>query len=181
MKVFRIEGHRKRYQMIGGAEAFVEKYLPIPVTSPRLQHWTPMTLSVDDSSKTRGDFLFFPLEFFVTSMEVSSIFGPFIDNDVQRLPVSLEGEQDEFCLWNIVNFVDVLDPSRTQFKPPPFSSIPARWAFRAEAIVRPMLFRVPQCPGHLLVASEIGDATGFYEQYRERGLTGLTFELIWSA
>lgn len=180
MKVFRIEGDRKRYQMIGGAEQFVEKYLPIPVASPRLEHWTPMVLSVDDDSKARGDFLFFPFEFLVTSSEVGSAFQPFIDNDVQLLPISLGGEQEEYCLWNTVNFVDALDLGRVQFKPSPFSSIPARWAFHAEAITRPMLFRVPQCPRDLLVTCEVGGGTGFYEQYQERGLTGLAFTEIWS-
>jgi len=180
MKVFRITADRKRYQMIGDAPGFVETHLPMRAEAPLLKNWQRLRMLVDRPWKKRGDFLFFPLEFLVTSSTLTASFMQCIRSDVQTLPIELEEAQEDYCLWNTVNFVDALDLQKTIFRPPPFSSIPKQWFFRADRLTRPMLFREPRCPSIPLVVTGEGDpASDFFHAYHDRGMKGLTFELLW--
>lgn len=180
MKVFRINADRGRYQMIDSVPGFVESHPPTHAGAPLLQNWQRLRMTVHVPSKKRGDFLFFPLELLVTSSSLTASFTQCIRNDVQTLPVELEEAQEDYCLWNIVNFVDALDVQQTTFNPPPLRSIPLRWAFQAERLTRPMLFREPRCPGIPLVVTGGSDpANDFFHVYHDRGLKGLKFELLW--
>jgi hypothetical protein len=180
MKVFRIRADRNRHQMIGGAPGFVERHPPTHASAPLLNDWQRLGLTVQDPLKKRGEFLFFPLEFLVTSLAATASLTCCMQNDVQVLPVELEDAQEDYCLWNIVNFVEALDLHKTTFCPPPLRSIPRQWTFDPDRLTRPMLFREPRCPGIPLLVTGIGDpAKDFYSTYKTKRMQGLKFELLW--
>ena len=183
MKVLSINADHKRCQMIGAdGPSWVYDTLPTGVGQPRVERWEQPTFSVDDPGKVRGEFLLLALACMVTTREVTQALGACVASDVQVLPVTLADTEQAYCVWNTTNFVDALDTTRTQFKPPPFSSTPSRWVFDARVLVRPMLFRLPQNPATLLTVSECGDpAADFYRCYRRLRMRGLKFELLWSS
>lgn len=166
--------------MIDSVPGFVDSHPPTHAQAPLLENWQRLRMMVHDPVKKRGDFLFFPLEFLVTSAALTASFMQSVQSDVQTLPVELDEAQEDYCLWSIVNFVDALDVQKTTFNPPPLRSIPLRWAFHADRFARPMLFREPRCPGIPLVVTGGGDpANDFFHVYHDRGMKGLKFELLW--
>ena len=180
MKVFRIRPDPGRYQMVGSAPRFTEEHVPTHAGAPALQNWRRLQMAVHDPLKKRGEFLFFPLEFLVASPVTTETFMDCIRTDVQILPVGVDASDEDYCLWNIVNFTDAIDPERTAFGPPPFQSIPSVWAFKADRLSRAMLFRDQRCPAILLVTTGVGDPdTDFYRRYHDLGMKGLTFDLLW--
>jgi len=106
MKVFRIRPDIDRYQTIDSVSGFVKKHPPTRPYAKLLKDWEPIELPVDDPTKPRGGFLYFPLEYLVCSRSVAKAFEECVREDVQALPVSLKGDDGSYELWNITNFVE---------------------------------------------------------------------------
>jgi hypothetical protein len=182
-KVFRISGDRRRFQEIDSVPGFVDKHPPTHAGERLLENWEPLTCFVDKPGKQRGDFLFFPLEFLVCARSVTEAFAGCCKERLQVLPIKMDGEDAPYDLWNITTYIDALDPQATQFKPPPLTSIPLKWAFRAEQLTGPTLFRDVRVPATPLLVTGFADKQeeDFYERYRSQRSTGLKFELLWEA
>jgi len=181
MKVFEIQADEKRYQMIGSAPGFVEKYCNDATDFRLLQNWEPMTVFVDNPRKPRGDFMRL-LEYFVCPARTAQVFAQCIENDVELLPIRVDRDPEEHHLWNIVTYVDALDRKKSKYKYKNVKSVPVSWVFRAERLTRPMLFRDKFCPMILLVATGFEDtAHDFYLRYQQRKARGLRFNLVWES
>jgi hypothetical protein len=180
MQVFSIDFDYKRYQMIGTMPGLIEKHPHPHVRAPFLEGWEPLVATVNNPRKLRGDFLLCGLSYLVCRHDITAAFGTCV-RDVQVLPVRLKGEEDEYHLWNVGTFIDALDMANTQFKPPPLRSLPLNWSFKPECIDRPMLFRTPEVPSHILAASGFASRKegDFYLRYKELKLKGLRFDLEW--
>jgi hypothetical protein len=183
MKVFSLNFDHRRYQMIDAMPGLVDKHPPTHAGAPLLQDWEPLTATVDNPTKRRGDFLLCGLSYFVCKHEITQALSKSLQEDVQVLPVQMQAEAAAYDLWNISNFLDALDVQRTQFKPPPFRSQPAQWAFKPECFDRPMLFRTHTVSTIPLVVTDVrGEADAqfdFYRQCQRLKLRGLKFELLW--
>lgn len=183
MKVFSLEFDHRRYQMVDDMSGLAGKHPPTHAGAPRLEGWEPLTATVDNPSKRRGDFLLCGLSYFVCKHEMTQALSMSLQDDVQVLPVRMQGEATAYDLWNITNFLDALDVQRTQFKAPPFGSQPALWAFKPECFDRPMLFRTHTVSTRPLLVTDVGGAADaqldFYRQYQKLKLRGLRFELLW--
>jgi hypothetical protein len=183
MKVFSLAFDYKRYQMIGRMPGFVENHPPTHANARFLENWEPLTASINNPRKLRGDFLLCPIEYFVCRREITQAFETCLRGCVQVLPVRMQGETAAYDLWNITHYVDVLDVEKTQFRPPPFLSLPAKWVFKSACLDRPMMFRTPHVPAQPLVATGFSGESDvdFYQRYHALGLKGLKFELLWES
>lgn len=182
MQVFSVDFDYNRYQLISTMPGLVEDYPHPTARAPMLCGWRTLTATVDDPTKRRGDFLACGVSYFVCPRSVTVAFSNAV-RDVQALPVRLEREAEEFDLWNISTFIDALDVEKTRFKPPPLRSQPLKWEFKSERIDRPMLFRTPQVPTQVLVATGFAGQEGedFLVTYRRMKWRGLVFDLLWDS
>ena len=183
MKVFGLVFDHQRYQMVGEMRGFLEKYQPTHAGSRLLEDWEPMTGVLDNPTKRRGDFLLYGLEYFVCKHELTERLAKCVRGDVQVLPVQLQGEAVPYDLWNITTYIDALDTQKTQYKPPPFRSIPQQWVFKSHCFDRATLFRTPQLPTRPLAVTGMSGSSDkdFYLRYQELKLKGIKFELLWEA
>lgn len=178
MKVFEVLPDEGRFQMIGDA-GFAKKYPRTNAKNRLFANWETLSLPVDDPSKARGDFLFFPLEYLVCAAEVNDAYAECVCGDVQVLPVRIQDDPAPYVFWNIVNYVDALDTEKTTYRAPPFRSLPRDWVFKPSALSRPMLFHDIRLPMILLVVTFGQASNDFYGQYQKRRAKGLRFKLLW--
>jgi hypothetical protein len=183
VKVFRIRFDADKYQVTGSCPAFVEDYPQTVAFERWAPTWRAYEFPIGAKSKKRGDFIGVLSHVYLASADMTEKLRNCIASDVETLPTHVAGEAGDYFLWNIVNYVDVLDESATQYEnAPPFHVFPSHFAFHATQIERPMIFKVPQHPHIPLVATGLGDERNdFCMRYHELKCRGLAFELLWQS
>ncbi|MFC4309287.1 hypothetical protein ACFPN2_09365 [Steroidobacter flavus] len=122
IQVFRIVKD-ERYQFIYEVNWGGEHPSLTTAEAPLLENWQPYEMFVDKPAKRRGDFLFLPLEYMVCRPELAAGLSDCIEGDVQQLPVRIKDDPSEFLVWNITNFLDVLNLAQTKYRYPPTQEV----------------------------------------------------------
>ena len=112
--------------------------------------------------------------------------GEAMESAGEYLPVEIEGEAGEYRLYHTTNCINVVDGERSGwhcYGPAGEYRELVRPVFKAERFGEESLFKVPENHGirsYCLERSGDPDDGEFKAVVEHHGLTGLSFELIWS-
>ena len=135
------------------------------------------------------DFFNFGVDVFVCNERAVELAGDAMEMAGELLPVTIKAEAGRFHIFNVTNCVDVIDPKKSEwedlgmFKGKPLGRILREPVFNPQWLGEAGLFKIPEhASSEIYCLERTGDAENgeFKALVEHHGLTGLTFELIWS-
>jgi hypothetical protein len=161
-----------RYGTIVGSRGFSQQPL-----SPR---WETLDCFVSEPRLPRGDFLYFTVGTFAFSARIDSLLRKMFGAVAELLPITCEGEP-----YELVNILRRIEPIDREIAIPKLLANKwivgfEKYAFVPRKLHGESIFTIEDEAGALFTISDHGDAErDFYRRYRELGLKGLNFELVW--
>ncbi|HYG33843.1 MAG TPA: hypothetical protein VEC99_03610 [Clostridia bacterium] len=153
---------------------------------PLLRKWKPVQLYIRNPRRPRPDFYNFGIAKFVCNERARQLAEVPLAESGELLPVSIEGEAENFCLFNVTTCVNAVDQERSVWEyygPKGEYRTLRKPAFIPERLGDEYLFKIQEDAGTEIYCLErSGDPAEneFKALVEYHGLTGLEFKLIWS-
>jgi len=161
-----------RYGTIVGSRGFSQQ--------PLSSRWERLDFFVSEPRLPKGDFFYFTVGAFAFSAHIDAVVREMFDAVGELLPITCEGEP-----YELVNILRRIDPIDREIAIPKLLANKwtvgfEKYAFVPSKLLGESIFTIEEEAGALFTVSDHGDAErDFYRRYRELGLKGLSFELVW--
>jgi hypothetical protein len=148
--------------------------------------WRRVRLFFDEPLRPRADFCHLGIGNFVCNERARRLCSSVLDPAGDFLPVSIEGEKEDFYIYNVTNCGPFMDPAKSvrEYLDASRSVLPlVAPAFHSDAIQDQYVFKIPEDSGRTIYCVEHPEERtkpGFKMLVEQNGLTGLRFDLAWS-
>ncbi len=145
-------------------------------TMPRLKNWVPPEYYINNPLLKETDFFLSNPVFGIRKSLVQSIEVDW--DEVELLPISLEGETEEYFLFSPIKTktIDCIDQERAKRDSDGWIT---DYAFDVRHFNKPSLFRIEPSVLSLFCVTGFEETNNdFYISYHEKKMKGLTFSLI---
>jgi hypothetical protein len=170
-------GYEQRMKL--GAEVFTGNPFP--------SRWKPLNLYLEKPKWPKPDFYSLGSRVFVCNQRICDLVGESLVEAGEFLPVSIEGESEQFFIYNITNCIPVFDPEKSVWKyfgPNNSSKHLVTPAFLSQRFGEESVFKFPDVGGATMYCLErTGDADDgeFKALVARHKLTGIDFKLVWES
>lgn len=163
----------ERYSTIIGSRGFSEQ-------ESLLSRWETLDCFIGDPRLPRGDFLYFTVGTFAFSERIDASLRKLFSSVGELLPLTCDGER-----YELINILRRIEPVDREIAVPKLLANKwivgfEKYAFVPNKLHGESIFTIKDEAGALFTVSDHGDVErNFYRRYRELGLEGLNFELVW--
>jgi len=163
----------EEYQNVLGTGAFTGR--------PMVAHWRPLELEFTDPQQLSTDFFYFGLGAIAFPQRTLDVFASTFERAGELLPFTIGGTT--YHALNVLRRVNCLDVTLSHVKRLSNGKILKidRYIFHPPSVAGEDLFLISEEVSTLFAVLDITDPSpSFFRSYHERGMTGLTFQKVWT-
>jgi hypothetical protein len=146
-------------------------------------NWKTPTFYIEKPLVPKPDFFWPGGSAVVCNEKAREIAGEAMEMSGELLPIRVEGEKGKYWIYNITNTINVVDAKKSKWQELCTCRMMMRPAFIASRFGEETIFKIPEDRGASMYCVEFtGDPDDgeFKAVVEHNGLTGLSFELIWT-
>jgi hypothetical protein len=184
MKVFRVKSDVNQFQWFKPAvrESEILRFTTFDCTKIA-RVWQPPEVAELNPNGMRGDFAYYDPGCLLVGPSATQLVRPFFEKAGELLTLWFHG--DEYLVLNIVECIDALDSSKTEWLRASDGSKTEirRYAFDPGRFTQSSLFKIPEtCRGSVLTWELDHSPENEFKAFVEKnGLSGLLFDELWDS